>query len=54
MENQTQQTNEEKTLTLKGLEKQVNLKFKEYDEKLKVLERKIEVVKQAVRANYGK
>ena len=54
MENQTQQTNEEKTLTLKGLEKQVNLKFKEYDEKLQVLERKIEVVKQAVRANYGK
>jgi len=54
VENQTQQTNEEKVLTLKSLEKQVNLKFKECDEKLQVLERKIEVVKQAVRANYGK
>jgi CHASE3 domain sensor protein len=46
--------NDEKALTLKSLEKQVNTKFTEYENKIKILERKIEVVKQAVRGNYGK
>ena len=55
MEQQTlQNNNEEKTLTLKGLEKQVNIKFEEYDKKLQMLERKIDVLKQAVRGSYGK
>ena len=55
MEQQTLQNNsEEKTLTLKGLEKQVNLKFADYENKINALERKVEVLTRAIRGNYGK
>lgn len=39
---------EEKTLTLKSLEKIVNERFKEYDKKIENLERKVEVLKRAI------
>ena len=55
MENQTQQNqNDEKVLTLKGLEKEVNLKFKEYDKKIEKLERRIEVLTRAMGGMYAK
>lgn len=39
----------EKALTLKSLEKHVNTKFAEFEEKIKVLERRIEILKKSVR-----
>lgn len=45
---------DEKVLTLKSLEKQVNIKFAEYENKIKALERKVEVLTRATRGNYGK
>lgn len=39
----------EKTLTLKSLEKQVNAKFTQFEEKIKVIERRIDILKKSVR-----
>ena len=39
----------DKTLTLKGLEKQVNDRFKAIEEKINFLERKIEIVKKCLK-----
>lgn len=39
----------DKTLTLKGLEKQVNDRFKAMEEKIKFLERRIEIVKKCLK-----
>ena len=39
---------QEKTLTLKSLEKMVNLKFDELESKIKKLERKLEVIKKSL------
>lgn len=39
----------DKTLTLKGLEKQVNDKFKAMEEKIKFLERRIEIIKKSLK-----
>ena len=39
----------DRTLTLKGLEKQVNNKFKVMEEKIKFLERRIEIVKKCLK-----
>ena len=51
-----QNNNEEKSPTLKSLEKQINIRFNEQEHKIKALERKIEVLTRAVqnRGNYGK
>ena len=40
---------QDKTLTLKGLEKQVNDRFKAIEEKINFLERKIEIVKKCLK-----
>lgn len=39
----------DKTLTLKGLEKQVNDKFRAMEEKIKFLERRIEIIKKSLK-----
>lgn len=39
----------DKSLTLKGLEKQVNDKFKAMEEKIKFLERRIEIIKKCLK-----
>lgn len=55
MENQTQTNpNDEKVLTLKSLEKEVNLRFKEYDKKIEKLERRIDVLTKAMGGRYAK
>lgn len=38
----------EKTLTLKSLEKIVNERFKEYDRKIAMLERHLHILKRAI------
>lgn len=40
---------EEKTLTLKGLEKDVRIKFEEMEKHIKQLEKKIEIISKALR-----
>ena len=40
---------QDKNLTLKGLEKQVNDRFKAMEEKIKFLERRIEIVKKCLK-----
>ena len=40
---------QDKTLTLKGLEKQVNDRFKAMEERINFLERKIEIVKKCLK-----
>ena len=40
---------QDKTLTLKSLEKQVNTKFAQLDEQIEFLKRKVEILKKSIR-----
>lgn len=44
-----QQNNEEKTLTLKGLEKSIKEKFNEMDNELAKLQKEIEIIKKVLK-----
>ncbi len=49
-----EQINQSKVLTLKSLEKEIKVKFAEYEKRIKALERKVDLLIKVVGGKNGK